>query len=99
MNIRNFALSAAAFYPSISDAFPETGALHACARALAASIAVTTTTAPICKLDYRGSRFSGSIADYFPTNNTFELEVHGPNTGLVITRARCSTNTRGNIVA
>jgi hypothetical protein len=67
--------------------------------ALAAVMAATGAVPPSYKLRYHVDRFSGSIADYFPDNDTFELEAHDPKTGVVIARARCSTNTRGAIVA
>jgi hypothetical protein len=102
MNILRFTLAvvtAAGFSPLISQASPEVDSVNTCARALAASMAVAGAVPPSYKLRYHVSRFSRSIADYFPANDTFELEAHDPKTGVVIARARCSLNTRGTIVA
>jgi hypothetical protein len=102
MNILRFTLAvvtAAGFSPLISQASPEADSVNTCARAFAASMAVNGAAPPSYKLRYHVNRFSGSIADYFATNDTFELEAHDPKTGAVVARARCSTNTRGTIVA
>jgi hypothetical protein len=102
MNARRFALAvvtAAGVSPLISHASPAVDSVNTCARAFAASMAVSGAAPPTYKLRYHVGRLSGSIADYFPTNDTFELEAHDPKTGVVIARARCSTNSRGTIVA
>jgi hypothetical protein len=102
MNLLRFTLAvviAAGLSPLISQASPEADSVNTCARALAASMAVAGAAPPSYKLQYHVSRFSHSIADYFSANDTFELEAHDPKTGVVIARARCSTNTRGTIVA
>lgn len=102
MNARTFGLAAAAlaaFSPTICNASPERAAVNACARAFAARIANEPAVAPRYKLDYRDGWSTGSVADYFPTDSTFDLEAHDPKSGLVIAHARCSTNARGEIVA
>jgi hypothetical protein len=102
MKLRTFALAAAvvaAFSPTICNASPERAAVNACARAFAARIANEPAAAPRYKLDYRDSWSTGSIADYFPINSDFDLEAHDPKTGAVLARARCSTDTRGAVVA
>jgi hypothetical protein len=102
MNILRVTLAiatAAGFSPLTSQASPETDAVNTCARALAASMAVAGAAPPSYQLRYHVDRFPGSIADYFPGNETFDLEAHDPKTGVVIARARCSTNTRGTVVA
>jgi hypothetical protein len=91
--------TAAGFLPLTSQASPEADAVNSCARALAASMAVPGAAPPSYKLRYHVNRLPGSIADYFPASDTFELEAHDPKTGVVIARARCSTNTRGTVVA
>jgi hypothetical protein len=102
MNFLRFTLAvvtAAGLSPLISQASPEAASVITCARALAASMAVAGAAPPSYKLRYHVSQFLGSIANYFPANDTFELEGHDPKTGVVIARARCSTNTHGTIVA
>lgn len=101
MNILRFTLAVvtvAGFSPLISQASPGMDSVNTCARAFAASMGLTAAVPPSYKLRYV-NRFSGSIADYYPGNDTFDLEAHDPKTGAVIARARCSTNTRGRIVA
>ena len=102
MNPRTFGLAAAAvaaFSPIICNASPERAAVNSCARAFVESIAPERGAAPRYKLDYRGSLSGASIAYYFPTKSTFDLEAHDPKTGAVLTRARCSTDARGVVVA
>jgi hypothetical protein len=97
MNARTFglALALAAFSPIICNASPDTAAADACARALAARVAHEPAAAPRYKLDYRDS----SYTPIFPTSSTFDLEAHDPKTRAVLARARCSTDTRGTVVA
>ena len=73
--------------------------MQACARAFAARIAGEPAAVPRYKLDYTDSRSTGSIADYFPTGSIFDLEARDPKTGAVLARARCSTDTRGAVIA
>ena len=101
MNARTFGLAAAAvaaFSPAICNASPDTAAVNACARAFADNIAPERAAAPRYKLDYRRSFSGASIAYYFPTKSTFDLEAHDPKTGAVLARARCSTDARGAVV-
>lgn len=102
MNILRLTLAvvtAVGFSPLLSQASPGPGAVDSCARAFAASMAVNGAAPPSYKLQYHVDRFSGSVADYFATNDTFDLEAHDPKTRVVVARARCSTNTRGTVVA
>jgi hypothetical protein len=92
-------ITAVGFSPLLSHASPGTAPVNNCAHAFAASLAVNGAAPPSYKLQYRADRFSGSFADYYATHDTFELEAHDPKTHAVIARARCSTNTRGAIVA
>jgi hypothetical protein len=93
------AAAVAAFSPTICNASPETAAMNICARAFVDNIAPGRAAAPRYKLDYRGSLSGASIAYYFPTKSTFDLEAHDPKTGAVLARARCSTDARGAVVA
>ena len=101
MNPRAFGLAAAAvFSPIICNASPDSAAVNSCARAFVDNIPSERGAAPRYKRDYRGN-FSGAstIAYYFPTKSTFDLEAHDPKTGAVLARARCSTDARGVVVA
>jgi hypothetical protein len=93
------AVATAALSPLICHASPVADSVNTCARAFAASMADAGAPPLNYKLQYHIDRFSGSIADYFGSGYTFDLEAHHPKTGVVIARARCSTNTRGAIVA
>ena len=102
MNPRTFGLAAAAvaaFSPTICNASAESVAVNSCARAFVDNIAHERAAAPRYKLDYRGSLSGASIAYYFPTTSTFDLEAHDSRTGAVLARARCSTDARGAVVA
>jgi hypothetical protein len=102
MNPRTFGLAAAAvavFSPIICNASPESAAVDSCARAFVDNIAPERAAAQRYKLDYRSSLSGASIAYYFPTKSTFDLEAHDPKTGAVLARARCSTDARGAVVA
>ena len=102
MNPRTFGLAAAAvavFSPIICNASPESAAVDSCARAFVDNIAPERAATRRYKLDYRSSLSGASIAYYFPTKSTFDLEAHDPKTGVVLARARCSTDARGAIVA
>jgi hypothetical protein len=102
MNIRHFGLAVvtvAAFSPSISNASPEKASVDACARAFATSMASTAAPAPSYKLAYRGNPDAGSLAEFYRSGYTFDLETHDQKTGVTVTRARCSTDRRSTVVA
>jgi hypothetical protein len=102
MNPRTFRLAAAAFAvftPIICNASPESAAVNSCARAFVDNIAPGRAAAPRYKVEDRASLSGSSIAYYFPTKSTFDLEAHDPKTGAVLARARCSTDARGAVVA
>lgn len=101
MKFRTIALTVAAvaaLSPAISNASPEKASAKACANAFASSMATPGTAAPTFKLAYRGT--SGSVlADFYPTDYTFTMVANDAKTGLPIARARCSTNSRGAVMA
>ena len=102
MNAHTFGLAVAAiaaFSTAICNASPETTAVNTCARAFVDNIAPERAAAPRYKIDYRDSLSGSSIAFYFPTTSTFDLEAHDPKTGAVFARARCSTDASGAVVA
>jgi hypothetical protein len=102
MNVRKFGLLAAAIAalsPAVSSASDETGALNACARAFASSLASPGAAAPAFKVVYGGSRYAGSVTDYFSHAYTFDLYANNQRTGLPVARASCSTNSHGVVIA
>jgi hypothetical protein len=101
MDIRKLTLAAAAIAatPSISQAYPESAALNACARAFASSIAAPGSAAPSYKLDYRGAQAQSALANYYGREYTFNLQAHDPKTGVTLASATCSANMRGTILA
>ena len=42
-------------------------------------------------------QFASSIADYFPTSYTFDLQANNVKTGEVVARVRCEADRRGII--
>jgi hypothetical protein len=102
MNFRKITFAVAtiaAFAPVISNASPERAALDACAHAFASSLAAPGTAAPTYKVDYRGIRHVGSVTEFYAREYTFDLYANDQKTGLPIAHARCSTDTRGAVVA
>jgi hypothetical protein len=102
MNLRRLGfavITVAAFSPSMSTASPDKDSANACARAFATRIAAQGAVAPTYKLDYKGDRSWGWSGGVLATNYTFDLEARNAKTGVAIARARCSTNSRGTIIA
>jgi hypothetical protein len=99
MILRKIALAAvtiAASYPTISNASPERISAKACASAFASSIAAPGAGVPAYKLAFRGT--TGSVlADFYPSDYTFNLEARDPKTGQAFARAVCSTDHRGTV--
>jgi hypothetical protein len=80
--------------PAVSNASPERISAKACASAFASSIAAPGSSPSAYKLAYRGTTGS-ALADFYPTDFTFNLEARDPKSGMPIARAVCSTNNRG----
>jgi hypothetical protein len=102
MNAVRFALlaaAAAALFPAISNATPETTALNACARVFASSLAAAGAAPPAFKVIYGGALDGPSTVQFFARNYTFELHARNPKTGLSIARASCSTDARGGVLS
>jgi hypothetical protein len=97
MNIRKIGLLAtiAVLSPAISNASDETGALNACARAFASTLASPGAAAPSYKVVYGGSRYAGSVTDFFSHAYSFDLYANSQKSGVPLARASCSTNSRG----
>jgi hypothetical protein len=49
------------------------------------------------KVVYGKDQFASSIADYFPTSYTFDLQANNVKTGEVVARVRCEADRRGII--
>jgi len=49
------------------------------------------------KVVYGRDEFASSIADYFPTSYTFDLQANNLKTGEVLARVRCEAGRRGII--
>ena len=100
MNIRRFALAAAAvFSPIICMASPESAALNACARAFASSLAAAGSAPPAFKVVSGGEHYANSAADFYARTYTFDLHAKNQKTGLPIARASCSTDLRGSVIS
>jgi hypothetical protein len=92
------ALTIAALSPTVSNASPEKTSAKACASAFASSIAAPGASAPAYKLAFRGT--TGSVlADFYPSDYTFNLEARDPKTGQPFARAVCSTDHRGVVTS
>jgi hypothetical protein len=97
MILRKIALAVvtiAALSPTVSNASPERISAKACASAFASSIAAPGASAPAYKLAFRGTTGS-ALADFYPSDYTFNLEARDPKTGQPFARAVCSTDHRG----
>jgi len=97
MILRKVALAVvtiAALSPTVSNASPERISAKACASAFASSIAAPGASAPAYKLAFRGTTGS-ALADFYPSDYTFNLEARDPKTGQPFARAVCSTDHRG----
>jgi hypothetical protein len=88
----------AALSPTVSNASPERISAKACASAFASSIAAPGASTPAYKLAFRGTTGS-ALADFYPSDYTFNLEARDPKTGQPFARAVCSTDHRGAVTA
>jgi len=101
MILRKIALAVvtiAALSPTVSNASPERISAKACASAFASSIAAPGASAPAYKLAFRGTTGS-ALADFYPSDYTFNLEARDPKTGQPFARAVCSTDHRGVVTS
>jgi hypothetical protein len=98
-NLTLLAAAIAAISPSISNANPQSVALHACASAFAASLAAPGSASPSYKVDYRGGDSQSALTSYYVREYTFDLRAHSPKSGRTIARATCSADTNGTIVS
>ncbi|HEV7613748.1 MAG TPA: hypothetical protein VGO37_17850 [Steroidobacteraceae bacterium] len=101
MNFRTVGLAAAIaiLTPAICNASPEKVALNACASAFASSLASPGAAAPAFKVVYGGIQNGASAVDFFTRDYSFELHANDRRTGLLVARAKCSTDVHGRVVS
>jgi hypothetical protein len=98
MTIRRLGLSLAALAavcPAVSQAWPAKASLNACVNAFEKTLAQSEDAGPAFKVVYGREQFASSVADYFPTSYTFELQANNAKTGEVLARVRCEADRRG----
>ena len=102
MKIRNISLTLATIAvlaPALSQAGSERVAFKACASAFASTLASPGGAAPAFKADYLAGRSTGSMLDFYTREYSFDLRADDPKTGALVARARCTTDTRGAVLA
>ena len=100
MTIRHLGLSMAALAvvsPAVCNASPAKASLDACVAAFEKTLAPTDAVSHRFKVLYQSEQFASSIADYYPTIHTFDLQADNPKTGEIVARVRCSADRRGSI--
>jgi hypothetical protein len=100
MTIRHLGLSIAALAavcPAVCNAGPAKASLDACVSAFEKTLAPAVDASHAFKVVYETEQFSSSIADFYPTTHTFDLQANDSRTGEVVARVRCSADRRGNI--
>jgi hypothetical protein len=98
MTIRRLGLSIAALAavcPAVSQAWPARASLDACISAFEKTLAQSEDPGHAFKVVYGREQYASSIADYFPTTYTFELQADNVKTGEVLARVRCEADRRG----
>ena len=98
MTIRRLGLSLvalAAVCPAVSQAWPAKASLDACVNAFEKTLAQSEGAAHAFKVVYGREQFASSIADYFPTSYSFDLQANNVKTGEVLARVRCQADRRG----
>jgi hypothetical protein len=86
----------AALAPAISEAASERASFEACVSAFEKSITTPGGAIPAFKVAYRGDRFAGTVAQFFATQYSYDLEANSRTAG-VVARARCTTDSRGGV--
>jgi uncharacterized protein YfaQ (DUF2300 family) len=92
------ALLAAAVSPSIATASPEQASLKACAGAFAARLSSHGVEAPKIKIASLNVD-SGSVAEFYAREFTFELTARDPRTGAAVARLTCSADRTGTVTS
>jgi hypothetical protein len=100
MIIRHIGLSIAALAavcPTVCNAWPAKASLDACVTAFEKTLAPSDDASRAFKVVYGNEQFSTSIADFYPTTYTFELQANSSKTGAVVARVRCSADRHGSV--
>ncbi len=100
MSIRRLGLSItalAAVSPAVCNAWPAKASLDACVTAFEKTLAPADNVSHAFKVVYASDELSSSIADFYPTTYTFELQANNSKTGEVVARVRCSAGGRGGV--
>jgi hypothetical protein len=100
MTIRHFGLSIAALAavtPAVCNAGPAKASLDACVNAFEKTLAPSDEVSRAFKVVYGSEQFSSSIADYYPTSYTFDLQANNLKTGAVVARVRCLADRHGSV--
>jgi hypothetical protein len=87
----------AALCPAVSNAWPAKASLDACVTAFEKTLASSDDAGRAFKVVYESEQFSTSIADFYPTSYTFELQASNPKTGAVVARVRCLADRHGSV--
>jgi hypothetical protein len=87
----------AAVSPAVCNAWPAKASLDACVSAFEKTLASADDTSHAFKVVYEGEQLSSSIADFYPTTYTFDLQANNTKTGEVVARVRCFADRRGSI--
>jgi hypothetical protein len=100
MTIRHFGLSIAALAavsPAVCSAWPATASLDACVTAFEKTLTPADEAGRAFKVVHAREAFASSIADYYPTSYTFDLQASNAQTGEVVARVRCSADRHGGV--
>jgi hypothetical protein len=100
MTIRHFGLSIAALaavYPAVCNAGSAKASLDACVTAFERTLTPADEAGRAFKVVYARDAFTSSIADYYPTSYTFDLQANNARTGAVVARVRCSADRHGGV--
>jgi hypothetical protein len=100
MTIRHFGLSIAALAavsPALCNAGTAKASLDACVTAFEKTLAPADEARHAFKVVYDSEQVSSSIADFYPTSYTFDLQANNSKTGAVVARVRCLADRRGGV--
>jgi hypothetical protein len=100
MTMHRFGLSIAALAavsPAVCHAWPAKASLDACVSAFEKTLAPVDGVGRTFKVVYDSEPLSSSIADYYPTSHTFELQASNSRTGAVVARVRCLADRHGSV--
>ena len=100
MSIRHFGFSIAALAavcPAVCNAWPGKASLDACVTAFEKTLAPSDEVSRAFRLVYGSEQTTPSIADYYSTTYTFDLQASNSKTGEVVARVRCLANRHGGV--